>query len=159
MKISPLRGILPCLLTLCLSASVSGADISKRPNRPNILFIMSDDHAWQAVSAYGDARKLIETPQIDRIAREGMRFDSCLVTNALCGPSRAATLTGTYSHINGFYNNTNCRFDGSQPTFPQLLRSAGYQTAMIGKWHLETDPTGFDHWEIFPAKGVTTIRR
>ena len=123
------------------------------PSKPNILFIMADDHAWQAVSAYGESRHLIQTPNIDRLASEGIRFDRYLVNNSLCGPSRAAILTGTYSHINGFYNNTNCRFDGSQTTFPKLLRKAGYQTAMIGKWHLETDPTGFDHWEILPGQG------
>src|SRR5579862_9492357 len=77
------------------------------PNRPNIVFIFSDDHAWQAVSAYSDARRLIETPNIDRIAREGVRFDRCLVPNSLCGPSRATVITGKYSHTNGFYNNTN----------------------------------------------------
>ncbi len=124
------------------------------PGRPpNILFIMSDDHAWQAISAYSESRHLIQTPNIDRLAREGMRFDRCLVNNSLCGPSRASIITGTYSHINGFYNNANCRFDGSQITFPKLLQKAGYQTAMIGKWHLETDPTGFDHWEILAGPG------
>src|SRR5262245_57911184 len=86
--------------------------------RPNILLIFSDDHAYQAISAYNDPRRLIETPHLDRIAREGMRFDRCLVTNSICGPSRATVLTGKYSHINGFYNNTNSRFDGSQVTFP-----------------------------------------
>jgi len=120
---------------------------------PNIVFILADDHAWQAVSAYGESRHLIQTPNIDRLAHEGMRFDRCLVANSLCGPCRAALLTGTYNHINGFYNNYNCRFDGSQTTFPKLLQQAGYQTAMIGKWHLETDPTGFDHWEILPGQG------
>jgi arylsulfatase A-like enzyme len=121
---------------------------------PNILFIMADDHAWQAVSAYGESRHLIQTPNIDRLATEGMRFDRCLVPNSLCGPSRATIITGTYSHINGFYNNGNCSFDGSQITFPKLLQKAGYQTAMFGKWHLETDPTGFDQWEILPGQGV-----
>src|SRR6185437_13781354 len=121
---------------------------------PNILFILSDDHAWQAVSAYGESRRLIQTPNIDRLGREGMRFDHCLVTDSLCGPSRACFLTGTYNHINGFYNNDNSRFDGSQATFPKLLQKAGYQTAVIGKWHLESDPTGFDHWEILPGQGI-----
>ena len=108
------------------------ANADTLPQKPNILFIMADDHAWQAVSAYGESRHLISTPNIDRLAHEGLRFDRCLVNNALCGPSRASTLTGTYSHINGFYNNYNCRFDGSQITFPRLLQKAGYQTAVIG---------------------------
>jgi len=82
-----------------------------------------------------------------------MRLDRCLVTNSICGPSRATVLTGKYSHKNGFYNNTNSRFDGSQITAPKLLQAAGYQTAMIGKWHLETEPTGFDFWQILPGQG------
>jgi arylsulfatase A-like enzyme len=122
--------------------------------QPNIIFIFSDDHAFQAISAYGDVRRLIETPNIDRLAREGMRFDRCLVPNSICGPSRASVLTGKYSHINGHYNNSGSRFDGSQMTFPKLLHAAGYQTAMIGKWHLESDPTGFDFWQILPGQGV-----
>lgn len=121
---------------------------------PNILFIFSDDHAYQAISAYQDPRRLIDTPHIDRLAWEGMRFDRCVVPNSICGPSRASVLTGKYSHRNGFYNNTNSRFDGSQVTFPKLLRAAGYQTALFGKWHLVSDPTGFDDWQILPGQGV-----
>jgi len=124
-----------------------------KSQRPNIVFILSDDHATAAISAYGDERHLLDTPQLDRIAKEGMRFDRCLVTNSICGPSRATILTGKYSHLNGFMNNTNSRFDGSQTTFPKLLQAAGYQTAIIGKWHLQTDPTGFDTWKILPGQG------
>ena len=122
--------------------------------RPNILFILSDDHAYQAISAYNDPRRLVATPHIDRLAREGMRFDRCIVPNSICGPSRASILTGKYSHANGFYNNTNSRFDSSQTTFPKLLHAAGYQTALFGKWHLVSDPTGFDEWHILPGQGV-----
>jgi arylsulfatase A-like enzyme len=120
--------------------------------RPNIVFVFSDDHAYQAISAYSGGR-LNHTPNIDRIARQGMRFDQCLVTNSICGPSRAVILTGKYSHLNGFIDNSGAPFDGSQQTFPKLLRSAGYQTAIFGKWHLVTDPTGFDAWEVLPGQG------
>ncbi len=144
-------------LAAALSASAAIALpswVSAAPKPPNIVFLLSDDHAWQAISAYGDSRHLIETPNIDRLAKQGMRFDRCLVPNPLCGPSRACILTGTYNHVNGFVNNTNRKFDGSQTTFPKLLQKAGYQTAVIGKWHLETDPTGFDFWQIVPGQGV-----
>ncbi len=137
------------VLLLLLSVVVDVTSLTAE-NLPNILFIMSDDHAYQAVSAYGS--QLIETPNIDRIAREGMRFDRCYVTNSICGPSRATILTGKYSHKNGQYDNLT-KFDGSQQTFPKLLQEAGYQTALIGKWHLESDPTGFDYWEILPGQG------
>ena len=122
--------------------------------RPNIVFIFSDDHATQAVSAYGhEISKIAQTPHIDHIAEQGIRFDRCLVGNSICGPSRATILTGTYSHINKFYSNERTKFDGSQPTFPKILQNVDYQTALIGKWHLASDPTGFDHWEILPGQG------
>ncbi len=122
--------------------------------QPNIVVIFSDDHAYQAISAYGENRKLLNTPNIDRIGNKGVRFDRCLVTNSICGPSRATLLTGKYSHMNGFYNNSNSKFDGTQQTFPKLLQKAGYQTAVIGKWHLISDPTGFDYWHILRGQGI-----
>lgn len=122
--------------------------------RPNIVFVFSDDHATQAISAYGGRlAKVAPTPNLDRIAEQGMRFTRCMVTNSICGPSRATILTGKYSHKNGFYSNEATVFDGSQQTFPKLLQKAGYQTALIGKWHLGGEPTGFDHWEILPGQG------
>src|SRR6186997_23116 len=117
-------------LFLALLAPVALAPLpAAAADKPNIVFIFSDDHAYQAISAYGDERKLLDTPQIDRLAKEGMRFDRCLVSNSICGPSRATVMTGKYSHRNGFYNNTNSKFDSSQVTFPRLLQGAGYQTA------------------------------
>jgi len=117
----------------------------------NIVYIMSDDHTQQVISCY-DQRFGITTPNIDRIAREGIRFTNSFVANSISGPSRACMLTGKHSHTNGFRNNSD-RFDGSQQTMPKLLQSAGYQTALIGKWHLSSNPTGFDYWEILPGQG------
>jgi len=126
---------------------LAGGEHSRADGRPNIVFIMSDDHANRAVSAYDNS--LMQTPNIDRIAANGMRFDRAYVGNAICGPSRATALTGLHSHGNGFYSNEwSGEFDGSQQTFPSLLQKAGYRTALFGKWHLYSDPTGFDHWEV-----------
>jgi len=119
--------------------------------RPNILFIMTDDHAAHALSCYGS--RINKTPNLDRIGKQGMRFENCFCTNGICAPSRAVILTGKYSHINGVTDNS-LNFDGTQQTFPKLLQKAGYQTALVGKWHLKSDPTGFDYWNILPGQGV-----
>jgi arylsulfatase A-like enzyme len=129
---------------------LGGGPLGRPTRRPNILFIMADDHASQAIGCYGS--RLNRTPGIDRIAREGIRFDNCFCTNGICAPSRAVILTGKYSHLNGVRDNA-VAFDGGQTTFPKILRASGYETAFLGKWHLKSDPTGFDHWTMLPGQG------
>ncbi len=146
------------LFGLCVVAGGRAPAGAAREHRPNIIFFYADDHAYQAISAYRDVTpyqlSLNETPNIDRLAREGMRFDNCFVTNSICGPARAVVQTGKYSHLNGFLVNGQL-FDGSQQTFPKLLRRAGYQTAVIGKWHLGSHqvPQGYDYSEVLIGQG------
>ena len=122
--------------------------------RPNILFIFSDDHAVRSISAYGgDLAEVAPTPNIDRIAKEGMLFQNSFCANSICGPSRACILTGKHSHVNGFMRNSRQPFDQSQWTVPKALQKSGYQTAVVGKWHLKSNPVGFDFWEVFPGQG------
>jgi len=132
------------LLPFVIPASSSAAD-----THPNILFIFSDDHAQAAISAYGS--KVNKTPNIDRLADGGARFTNSFVTNSICTPSRATLLTGQYSHLNGVpvFN----RFDGSRDNVAKHLQAGGYHTGMIGKWHLGSDPTGFDRWTVLPGQG------
>ncbi len=139
---------------LCSVAPAAQEAAPAAAKRPNILFIFSDADATDAIGAYGG--RLAEanpTPRIDGLAQQGTLFKRSYCTNSICGPSRAVILTSKHSHINGFRQNGN-RFDGSQQTFPKLLRKGGYTTALIGKWHLGSDPQGFDHWDVLPGQGA-----
>jgi len=138
------------LATVVHAASSQGNARAHPDARPNIIFVMADDHARRALSCYDS--DLTQTPNIDRIAREGVRCTQSFVTNGICAPSRAVLLTGTYSHLNGLRDNRDV-FDGNQVTFPKLLQQAGYQTALVGKWHLKSPPQGFDYWNILPGQG------
>lgn len=144
------------LLLVPMGLSALGAQAKAKPAAPcdkplNIIYIMTDDHSFQTLSCY-DGR-YNNTPNLDRLAKEGVRFDNGFVTNSISGPSRAVLMTGKHSHKNGFPRNDGAAFDGSQQTFPKLLQQGGYETAVIGKWHLMSTPTGFDHWEILPGQG------
>lgn len=135
------------LLMAC--AVLAAVPVLADPPRPNIVYIMTDDHAYHALSCYGS--KINQTPHLDRIAKSGVRFQNAFVTNSICTPSRATLLTGKYSHMNGtpVFN----RFDGEQQTVAKLLQQSGYHTVMVGKWHLGSNPTGFDSWNILPGQG------
>jgi len=147
MSIRKLAAVLAVLAIMVWVRVAAAAD------HPNIIFIFTDDHAYQSISAYGS--KINKTSHIDRLAREGMLFENCFVTNSICGPMRAVIQTGKYSHLNGFVRNGN-KFDGTQQTFPKLLQKAGYQTAVIGKWHLGThmEPRGYDYSEVLTGQGA-----
>ena len=149
-----MKSILKLVLVLFPIAMIgcnAAQDKEQSPKRPNIIFIMSDDHAYQAISAYDN--KLIQTPNIDRIAKMGMLFTNASVTNSICAPSRATILTGKHSHMNGKVDN-HFQFDTTNVTFPQLLQDAGYQTAMFGKLHFGNNPKGFDQFKILPGQGA-----
>ncbi|EOZ91530.1 Arylsulfatase [Indibacter alkaliphilus LW1] len=139
------------ILLLMVFGLISCQNERQEIAKPNIIIIISDDHTQQAISAYGS--KLTQTPNIDRIANEGVLFNKAYVNNSICGPSRAALLTGKYSHKNGYRDNENSSYDSSQDQFVNHLQKAGYQTAWIGKYHLGEDPKGFDYWEILPGQG------
>ncbi|MBI9016483.1 MAG: sulfatase-like hydrolase/transferase [Phycisphaerae bacterium] len=139
-----------CSLTAAAMALPGCAKVKAQAQQPNIIFIMSDDHASGAISCYGS--KINKTPNIDKLAAEGMRFDAMTITNAICAPSRATLLTGKYNHKNGFLQN-GYSFNGDQQTFPKLLQAAGYQMAIVGKWHLKSQPTGFDYYSVIPGHG------
>ena len=147
-------GILYSLTGAAAVASLTSCATGKQKEEQkplNIVYIMTDDHTAQMMSCYD--KRYMDTPNLDRIANEGVRFTNSFVANSLSGPSRACMLTGKHSCENKFYDNSTCVFDSSQQTFPKLLQKAGYQTALIGKWHLESLPTGFTYWEIVPGQG------
>ena len=138
-------------ILICFLCVLTGKILADE--RPNIVFIFSDDHAFQAIGAYGSRLQSMNvTPNIDKIAAQGMRFDKFYVGNSICAPSRATLLTGKHSHLNGKLDNRG-KFNHDQQTFPKLLQKAGYQTAIVGKTHLAGKIQGFDYWETLPGQG------
>ena len=142
--------ILPLILPVACSL-IGCKQQKEETSKSNILFIMTDDHTAQMMSCYDN--RFVQTPNLDRISKDGVKFTQSFVANSISGPSRACMLTGKHSHSNGFFDNSSCIFDSTQPTFPKYLQQAGYQTALFGKWHLESLPTGFDKWLILPGQG------
>ena len=152
--------ILIGISSLCINPMAAQEEektaVHQRDERPNILFIMSDDHACNAISAYGGRlANIAPTPNIDRIAASGIRLDRCFVTNSICTPSRAVILSGQHSHINGVKTLIDAfpGPDSGTPNVASILQRSGYQTALVGKWHLRSAPWGFDHWKIGPGQG------
>lgn len=148
----PLKTIISGALALLAAVPLSAQTKAAENKKPNILFIITDDHSYQTLGT-GKNDSPIALPNFNKLGRQGMVFDRSYCANSLCGPSRACILTGRHSHMNGFVFNGQRPLDGSQPTYPKMLQKAGYQTGLFGKWHLESDPTGFDTWEIFPGQG------
>ncbi len=146
-------GLLLIISLLFSCSGVKNEANSKQEQKPNVIYIMADDLTIQAISAYGGIYKdIAPTPNIDRLAKEGMMFTDVLCTNAICGPSRACILTGKYAHVNGYYKNEyGGVFNPNQWTFPQEFKNSGYQTSLFGKWHLGTDPVGFDTFKFHAA--------
>lgn len=140
---------------LYLKTDLKKTSNSKKKKKPNIIFILSDDHTTNAISAYGGLYKdIAPTPNIDKIAEEGAILKNTFATNSICGPSRASILTGNYNHINGYFKNyKGGEFDNSQWTFPQELQKEGYNTALVGKWHLASEPVGFDYYKYHVSRG------
>ncbi len=136
-----------------LLSSLAGAGLARgaEARRPNILYIMADDHASHAISAYGS--RINRTPNIDRIAQRGVRMDNCFCTNSICTPSRGVILTGQYSHVNGVKTLQDA-LDPARQNVAKLLQAGGYSTGIVGKWHLQKDPAGFDYWNILPGQGA-----
>jgi arylsulfatase A-like enzyme len=139
------------LLIACAALLLITGCRRQPPPRPNVIFIMTDDHAAQAMSAYGS--RINRTPNLDRIADDGLRFDRAFCTNSICAPARATILTGKLSHRAGVVGNFQA-FEPRDPTLPELMQQAGYQTALIGKWHLKAEPTGFDYWKVLRGQGL-----
>ena len=148
----PLKTIVAGTLALLAAVPLSAQTRAAENKKPNILFIITDDHAYQTLGT-GKDDSPVALPNFNKLGRQGMVFDRSYCANSLCGPSRACILTGRHSHMNGFVFNGQKPLDGSQPTYPKMLQKAGYQTGLFGKWHLESNPTGFDTWEIFPGQG------